>query len=166
MCSLTRLHSEVAESALNNYFCFGYAWPGDWNTKPGIAGAPSSGTYQYVSSSLFFKSGINLTDLFSHCSTEGAVKILIFNVNNIFYTLFYDVNWLFFSGGMLAFSMLVIIVVSRFTQAAPAAQIEGLTFSSATSAQKAATRASWDKWDVIHSAIIIGITVVIYIYFW
>lgn len=87
-------------------------------------------------------------------------------VNNFFYMLFYDVNWLFFSGGMLVFCMLVIVVVSMFTQPAPEAQIQGLTFSSATASQKAQTRASWNKWDVIHSAIIIGITVAFYIYFW
>ncbi|MGD9993900.1 MAG: sodium:solute symporter [Salinivirgaceae bacterium] len=87
-------------------------------------------------------------------------------VNNPFYVLFYDVNWLFFSGGMLVFSMLVIMVVSRFTKAAPAAQIAGLTFGSVTLEQKAETRASWDKWDVIHSVIIISITVAFYIYFW
>jgi SSS family solute:Na+ symporter len=87
-------------------------------------------------------------------------------VNNIFYTLFYDVNWLFFSGGMLIFSMIVVMVVSRFTESAPAAQLVGLTFGSATDEQKAATRASWGVWDVVHSAIIIGITVVFYIYFW
>ncbi|KOH44196.1 sodium:solute symporter [Sunxiuqinia dokdonensis] len=87
-------------------------------------------------------------------------------VTNWFYTLFYDVNWLFFSGGMLVFSILVIMVVSRFTQSAPAAQLEGLTFSSATAGQKAATRASWNHWDVMHTVIILGITVAFYIYFW
>ncbi|WP_423127492.1 sodium:solute symporter [Gaoshiqia sp. Z1-71] len=87
-------------------------------------------------------------------------------VNNFFYVLFYDVNWLFFSGGMLAFSMLVIVVVSMFTRPAPAAQIEGLTFASATTAQKAATRASWTKWDLFHTLVIIGLTVAFYIYFW
>ncbi len=87
-------------------------------------------------------------------------------VHNLFYTLFYDVNWLFFSGGMLVFCILVIMVVSKFTKSAPEAQIEGLTFSSATVAQKAATRASWNKWDVVHSVIIIGFTVAFYVYFW
>ena len=87
-------------------------------------------------------------------------------VDNIYYNLFYDTNWLFFSGGMLVFCMMVIVVVSTFTKAAPAAQIQGLTFSSATAAQKAETRASWTKWDVIHSVIIIGLTVAFYIYFW
>ena len=80
--------------------------------------------------------------------------------------LFYDTNWLFFCGGMLLFCMLVIVVVSRFTTPAPAEQIVGLTFGSTTDEQKAVTRASWNKWDVIHSAIIILITVVFYWYFW
>jgi SSS family solute:Na+ symporter len=87
-------------------------------------------------------------------------------VNNIFYTLFYDVNWLFFSGGMLVFSIIVVMVVSRFTAPAPAAQLIGLTFSSATPEQRAASRSSWNKWDFIHTAIIIGLTVLFYIYFW
>lgn len=89
-----------------------------------------------------------------------------FNVNNPFFVLFYDVNWLFFSGGMLVFCIMVIMVVSRFTKAAPAAQIVGLTFGSSTPEQRAYTRNSWDKWDVIHSAIIVSITVAFYIYFW
>jgi SSS family solute:Na+ symporter len=87
-------------------------------------------------------------------------------VNNFFYTLFYDVNWLFFSGGMLVFSMLVVLVVSKFTKPASAEQIKGLTFASATDEDKAATRASWNHWDVIHSLIIVGITVLFYVYFW
>ncbi len=87
-------------------------------------------------------------------------------VNNFFYTLFYDVNWLFFSGGMLVFSMAVVLVVSKFTKAASAEQLKGLTFSSASEEDKAATRKSWNHWDVIHSAVIIGLTVVFYIYFW
>ena len=62
--------------------------------------------------------------------------------------------------------MLVIVVVSRFTTPAPAEQIVGLRFGSTTDEQKAVTRASWNKWDVIHSAIIILITVVFYWYFW
>lgn len=87
-------------------------------------------------------------------------------VDNLFYLTFYDVNWLFFSGGMLIFSMAVVLVVSRFTRPASVEQLKGLTFSSASAEDKAATRASWNHWDVIHSVIIIGITVVFYIYFW
>ena len=83
-----------------------------------------------------------------------------------FKDLFYDINWLFFSGGMFAFSVLVMIVVSVFTKAAPEAQLHGLTFGSISPEDKAISRASWGKWDVIHSVIIVGITVAFYIYFW
>lgn len=87
-------------------------------------------------------------------------------VDNFFYNLFYDVNWLFFSGGMLVVSILVIMIVSRFTTPAPAEQLVGLTFGSATEEQKAVTRASWDKWDIIHTGIILTITMAFYAYFW
>lgn len=80
--------------------------------------------------------------------------------------LFYDTNWLFFCGGMFVFCLAVIAVISMFTKPATAEQIQGLTFGSSTPEQKAATRASWNKWDVIHSIIIISITVAFYIYFW
>jgi len=88
------------------------------------------------------------------------------HVTNWFYKLFYDVNWLFFSGGMLIFSIIVILVVSRFTKAASVEQVQGLTFSSASAEQKAVTRRSWNHWDIIHSAIILSITTAFYIYFW
>lgn len=80
--------------------------------------------------------------------------------------LFYDTNWLFFCGGMFVFCLAAILVISMFTKPATAEQIQGLTFGSSTPEQKAATRASWNAWDVIHSIIIIAITVAFYIYFW
>jgi SSS family solute:Na+ symporter len=87
-------------------------------------------------------------------------------VDNFFYQLFYDVNWLFFSGGMLVFSILVIMIVSRFTAPKSDEQLAGLTYGSVLDEDKATSRASWNKWDVIHSTIIIGITLAFYAYFW
>jgi len=86
--------------------------------------------------------------------------------DNWFKHLFYDVNWLFFCGGMFFTCIVIIVIVSLFTKPAPAAQIQGLTFGSVTPEQKIATRSSWNHWDVIHTCIILGITVVFYIYFW
>jgi SSS family solute:Na+ symporter len=86
--------------------------------------------------------------------------------DSYFKYLFYDVNWLFFCGGMFLSCILIIILVSLFTKGAQADRIEGLTFGSTTLEQKVATRASWNTWDVIHSAIILGITVLFYAYFW
>lgn len=85
---------------------------------------------------------------------------------NWFKDLFYDINWLFFSGGMFLFSALVMIMVSFFTKRASVEQLQGLTFGSISAEQKALSRGSWDKWDVIHTVIILGITVAFYIYFW
>ena len=86
--------------------------------------------------------------------------------DNLFKYLFYDVNWLFFCGWMFLFCIIVIIVVSLCTKAPAPEQIKGLVFGTATPEQKAETRASWDKWDVIHTVIILAITVAFYWYFW
>jgi SSS family solute:Na+ symporter len=86
--------------------------------------------------------------------------------DNWFKYLFYDVNWLFFCGGMFFTCVVIVILVSMFTKPAPAIQIQGLTFGSVTPEQKIATRASWNRWDVIHTCIILGITVAFYVYFW
>ena len=67
-------------------------------------------------------------------------------------------NWLFFCGWMFLFCIIVVIVVSLATEAPTAEKIQGLVFGTATKEQKAATRASWDHWDIIHTVIILAIT--------
>ena len=102
--------------------------------------------------------------------TRLAAKVYYTNAadasDNFFKYIFYDVNWLFFCGWMFLFCIIVIIVVSLLTKAPAPEQIQGLVFGTATPEQKAATRASWNKWDIIHTIIILGITVAFYIYFW
>lgn len=83
-----------------------------------------------------------------------------------FRSLFYDTNWLFFCGGMFVFCLLAILTISTFTKPASTEQLQGLTFRSASPEQKAATRASWNGWDIFHTAVILLITVAFYIYFW
>lgn len=85
---------------------------------------------------------------------------------NIFKYIFYDVNWLFFCGWMFLFCIIVVVLVSLFTKAPSAEKIQGLVFGTATKEQLAETRASWNHWDIIHTLIILGITVAFYIYFW
>ena len=86
--------------------------------------------------------------------------------DNWFKAIFYDFNWLYFCGVMLVFCCLVVIIVSLLTEAPEESKIRGLVFGTSTPEQIAATRASWTKWDVIHSVIILGITVAFYYYFW
>ena len=83
-----------------------------------------------------------------------------------FKAVFYDFNWLFFCGVMLAVCCLVVILVSLFTEAPDEKKIQGLVFGTSTPEQIAATRASWNGWDVFHTLIILSITVAFYIYFW
>ena len=83
-----------------------------------------------------------------------------------FQYLFYDCNWLFFCGWMLVFCLGVGVIVSLCTKAPEPEKIQGLVFGTSTPEQRAATRASWNQWDVINSIIILGITVAFYIYFW
>ncbi len=86
--------------------------------------------------------------------------------SSVFKYLFYDMNWLFFCGWMFLFCIGVVIVVSLLTEAPKPEKIQGLVFGTSTPAQRAATRAGWNHWDVIHSAIILAITAVFYWYFW
>ncbi len=86
--------------------------------------------------------------------------------HNWFQYMFYDCNWLFFCGWMLLFCLVVVFVVSLFTKAPDPAKIQGLVFGTSTPEQRMATFNSWNRWDVIHSVIILGITAAFYIYFW
>ncbi|MCC8113668.1 MAG: sodium:solute symporter [Bacteroidales bacterium] len=86
--------------------------------------------------------------------------------DNWFKYIFYDVNWLFFSGWMLVFCLLVVVVVSLCTKAPDPAKIKGLVFGTSTPEQRAATRASWNGWDILNSIIILCITAAFYWYFW
>ena len=83
-----------------------------------------------------------------------------------FKAVFYDFNWLFFCGVMLIVCCLIVIIVSLITEAPDQQKIQGLVFGTSTPEQRAATRASWNHWDVIHTVIILTITVAFYIYFW
>ena len=102
--------------------------------------------------------------------TRLGAKVYYTNVPDAaqtwFKSIFYDFNWLFFSGCMLVFCLMVVIVVSMCTEKPDEKKIQGLVFGTATPEQKAASRASWNHWDVIHTIIILSLTVAFYIYFW
>ena len=83
-----------------------------------------------------------------------------------FKAVFYDFNWLFFCGVMLVVCCLIVIFVSLITEAPDEKKIQGLVFGTSTPEQIAATRASWNKWDIFHTIVILGFTVAFYIYFW
>ena len=86
--------------------------------------------------------------------------------DNWFKAVFYDFNWLFFCGVMLIVCCLIVIIVSLCTEAPDEKKIQGLVFGTSTPEQIEATRNSWNHWDIIHTVIILTITVAFYIYFW
>lgn len=74
-------------------------------------------------------------------------------------------NFLYASGVLLVISVLVIIGFS-FTSAKPSEeQIAGLTYATATEEQKRENRASWNKWDVLGTAVVLGLVLAMYLYF-
>ncbi|MFH0757240.1 MAG: sodium:solute symporter [Bacteroidota bacterium] len=82
------------------------------------------------------------------------------------YQLIVEPNWLHYEIVLFFLVIAVMVVVSFFTEAADPAKIQGLYFGSATAEQRAVTRASWSKWDVVNSAVIIVFIIAFYIYFW
>ncbi len=86
--------------------------------------------------------------------------------DSLFKAVFFDTNWLFFCGYMLLVCIAVVVIVSLNTKAPSAEKIQGLVFGTSTPEQRAATRASWNVWDVVNTVIILSLTVAFYIYFW
>ncbi|SFC68616.1 solute:Na+ symporter, SSS family [Zunongwangia mangrovi] len=86
--------------------------------------------------------------------------------DSIFKYVFYDLNWLYFCGWMFLFCILVVVGVSLATEAPEAKKIKGLVFGTTTKEDHDEDRKSWNKWDVVHSVIILGLTGAFYWYFW
>ena len=76
-----------------------------------------------------------------------------------------NVNFLYFAPSLFAFCVVLMVIISLLTKAPTAEKVQGLTFSSLTPQDRAESRASWNKWDVINTVIILGIIVAVMIYF-
>jgi SSS family solute:Na+ symporter len=78
---------------------------------------------------------------------------------------FATINFLYFCIYLFLFSIVIMVVVSLLTPKPRPEQIIGLTFATTVAEDKAASRASWNKWDVVLSLIVVAIIVGIFIYF-
>ena len=76
-----------------------------------------------------------------------------------------SINWLHFCVILFLICIATMVGISLMTAPPSAANLQ-YTYAAATEADKKATRASWNKWDVIHTVIILSIVVAFYIYFW
>jgi SSS family solute:Na+ symporter len=75
------------------------------------------------------------------------------------------VNWLHFGAMLFVLCVAIMVIVSLLSKP-PAKEQLRFTYGAATPEERAATRASWNAWDVVHSAIVLGIIVAFYVYFW
>ena len=92
---------------------------------------------------------------------EGAG---ILTEGNFLYPIF-DINWLHYCIFLFIFCIVLMVIVSLFTKKPTDEQLNGITYRSVSEKDKEETRASWNKWDIINSIIIVGIVVLCYIYF-
>ena len=76
-----------------------------------------------------------------------------------------NINFQYFSILITLISAGVMVGVSYLTPEPNQPQIQGLTFATASAEDKANTRASWNKWDVIGSFVIMAFIIGAYIYF-
>lgn len=88
------------------------------------------------------------------------------NPDTLIYEYFVAPNWLHYCIFIFFFSIVLIVVISLFTEKPRPEQIASLTYGAESEAEKKETREGWNKWDVIHSVIILGIILAFYIYFW
>jgi SSS family solute:Na+ symporter len=78
---------------------------------------------------------------------------------------FATLNFLYFCILLFLVSIVIMVLVSLFTEKPSAEQLNGLTFSTTMATDKAASRASWNKLDVWLSVIVLIIVVSVFIYF-
>ena len=78
---------------------------------------------------------------------------------------FGNMNFLYFCIYLFVFSAVVMVVVSLLTEKPDEQQIQGLTFATTVSSDKAASRASWNALDVVLSLIVVAIIIAVMTYF-
>ncbi len=76
-----------------------------------------------------------------------------------------EYNFLFASGWLFGISVALVVLVSLLTDAPDPKQIEGLTFATVSAEHREESRASWNRWDVIATAVVLGLVVGLYLYF-
>jgi SSS family solute:Na+ symporter len=95
---------------------------------------------------------LKFSDDFSY--EEGS---LFWFVGNIFFQ--------YYSILILIVCIAVMYIVSYASEEPDYAKISGLTYGTVTDENRTASRASWNKWDVIASAVAVGAILAAYLYF-
>ena len=85
--------------------------------------------------------------------------------SNGFFAAVQGMNWLYYCCALLIFSVGVMVVVSLFTKARTHEELAGLTYSAVSDEQSREVRESWSAWDVVNTAVVLGIIVTCYVTF-
>ncbi len=85
--------------------------------------------------------------------------------SNALFATIHAMNWLYYCIALFAFSIVVMLVISLFSTPKSAEQLAGLTYRATTPEQHQEVRDSWSRWDVINTAVIVGIIVFCYVAF-
>ncbi len=78
---------------------------------------------------------------------------------------FWNIHWLYYTQILFVVTAVLMIAISLMTRAPNPATVK-FTWYGATTEEKAATRASWNGWDVGLSFLVVAAVVVFYIAFW
>jgi len=78
---------------------------------------------------------------------------------------FADLNFLYFGLVLLSAAIVLIVAASLLTPRPSEEKLVGLTYATVTAGQRAETRASWNKWDVIATGGVLVAILATYLYF-
>ena len=74
-------------------------------------------------------------------------------------------NFLYYSGVLLAISVVIVVVLSLLTEAPGEEKTKGITWGGLSAEDRMAIRNSWNSWDVVASFVVMGLVVGMYLYF-
>ncbi|HTQ66726.1 MAG TPA: sodium:solute symporter [Puia sp.] len=98
----------------------------------------------------------------------GLVRIVLELQKNKLGGFFYDfatMNFLYFCISLFFVSIGIMVIVSLLTEKPSDTQLRGLTFATTVAEDRAASRASWNKTDVILSLIVLVFILIAFLYF-
>jgi SSS family solute:Na+ symporter len=102
--------------------------------------------------------------LISQADYETGMAAIRATHNGLLFDI-WNIHWLYYCEGLFVVTAVLMVIISLLTKAPDPKTIQ-YTYYGATPAEKAATRASWNAWDVILSLIVVACVVWFYIKFW
>jgi len=93
-----------------------------------------------------------------------VLELLKGHLSGVLYS-FATVNFLYFCIMLFIFSIVLMVVISLFTEKPSEAQLNGLTYATTVSEDKAKSRKSWNKFDVALSLIVLVFILAAFLYF-